>query len=250
MQYTTWTKKHSLDLFLLSILAASATQAFSYDIKHEVTHGHGILQLGGYWNNFGSAQHINIDGLIGDNFSNPHTSSGSGLVGVGYFINGQDNDLIKMTYGLNWFYLGPNSATGTVTQENLYTNLGYSYKVTHYPLYAVAKSTFNTKSPNYGVTLDAGIGPNFMVTSNFQEQSLDGMTIPDQIFAGKTNTIFSATVGIGIKFNQFFDKVPLECGYRFYYLGQGNFKTLTDQVVNTLNTGVNYSNAVMCAFTI
>ena len=231
-------------------LCTNTTSAWSYDIKHELTHGHGTLQLGGYWGIINNAEHINISGLIGDDFDGSNGNRGSGVVGVGYYVSGPDIQKVNMSYGINWFFLGKTSVGGTVTQENLFTNLAYGYNVTNYPLYVMAKSTFQTPSPNHNLTLDLGIGPNFMTTGNFQEQSLGADTIPDQIFTGTTTTTFAATVGVGVKFKQFFGKVPLECGYRFFYLGTGNFNALNNQVVNNLNTGPVYANAVMCAMTI
>jgi hypothetical protein len=47
-----------------------------------------------------------------------------------------------MTYGINAFYLAKASVSGSIIQENLFENLSYHYKVTHYHVYAVAKSTF------------------------------------------------------------------------------------------------------------
>jgi hypothetical protein len=245
---TLCTKKQLNFLLLISYILSSTT--YAYDLRHALTHGHGILQLGGFWNTQGNAQHINIDGLYGDDFSSPQPiSPGSGLVGVGYFIDGKAYSLFNTTYGLNWFYLGPTNRSGTVIQENLYTNLSYGYKVTNYPLYAVAKSTFHTRSPKYAMVVDAGIGPNFMKTSQFGEQSLDGITIPDHIFTGTTTTVLSATVGVSAKLNHIFGATSLECGYRFFYLGQGTFKALNNQINNNLKTGQGYANALMCGFT-
>lgn len=242
-------KKHRLHLLLLAVSLSPAVPAFAYNLKQALTHGEAELQLGGYWNTQGHAQHIDIAEIIGDDFSAPAPKSpGSGLVGVGYFIEGVDSTSFHTTYGLNWFFLGPTNRSGTVTQENLYTNLSYQYKVTNYPLYAVIQSSFPTSSPKYGITVNAGIGPNFMVTSQFSEQSLGNNTLPDHIFAGTTTTVLSATAGVGFKINHFFGTSPLECGYRFFYLGQGKFKTLSDQVYTDLNTGQGYANAVMCTF--
>lgn len=244
-------KKNLITIALVTIIHFSS-HAFAYDLKHGLTHGHVILQLGGYWNTQGHGQHINIDGLIGDEFGAPTpTSPGSGLIGVGYFIDGANTTAqFNTNYGLNWFYLGPTSRSGTVTQENLYTNLKYHYKVTQYPLYAVAKAYIHTDSSQYDMVFDAGIGPNFMVTSHFSESSLDVITIPDQIFSDRTTTVFSATIGIGLKLNQVFGELPLECGYRFFYLGKGRFNALSDQINNYLNTGEGYANAVICMFKI
>lgn len=214
-------------------------------------HGHAVLSLGGYWSTQGEQQHINIQGLIGDKFTITNNHSSNGLVGLGYFVDGQEKDFFKMSYGVNAFYLAKNSVTGNVIQENLFTNLSYHYNVTHYPVYAIAKSTVQTKSSKYAFTVDAGIGPNFINTNGFKESSLDGgITVPDNAFSGRTSTTFSATAGVGVKLNRVFGEAPLECGYRFFYLGQGDFKKNTNQLLNTLNTGSSYANAVICSLTV
>jgi hypothetical protein len=226
-------------------------QSFSFDLKDRFTHGHAVVQLGGYWSSQGKAKHINIDGLIGDDFTVSSGTGSSGLVGLGYFIDGQQKDLFNIAYGINAFYLAQTGVSGNVVQEGLFTNLSYGYHVTHYPVYAVAKSTVNTKSQKHALTIDLGIGPNFMRTDGFQEHSLDGgITIPDNVFSGRTTTTFSAMTGVGIKFNNFFGPAPLECGYKFFYLGQGSFNKKTNQLLNTLNTGSDYANAVMCSITV
>ncbi len=233
--------------FISSIaLLSIATQVLAFNL-----HGHAVVQLGGYWSNQGKVQHINIEDLIGDDFTVTRGQSSNGLVGLGYFLDGQEKDLFNMAYGINVFYLAKTGVSGYVVQEDLFTDLSYGYKVTHYPVYAVAKSTIHTKSPKYALTLDLGIGPNFMHTSNFQEQSLDGgVTIPDNVFSGHTTTTFSAMTGVGIKFNNFFGPAPLECGYKFFYLGQGGFRKNTSQLLNTLHTGHDYANALMCSITV
>ena len=238
------------------ILLTISTQALSFNMN-DLKHGHTVLQLGGYLSSQGEAQHINIQGLIGDNFSVTKRSGGNGLVGLGYLVdgkdhyfNGQERYLFKMTYGINAFYLGKTPVSGTVTQENMFTNLSYGYNVSHFPVYAAAKATVDLKSTPYALTVDAGIGPNFITTSGFQERSLDGITLPDRAFSGHTTTTFSAMVGVGLKVNHVFGDAPLECGYRFFYLGQGNFNTLSNQITNSLSTGSNYANALVCSVTV
>jgi opacity protein-like surface antigen len=214
-------------------------------------HGHAMLQLGGFWNTQGKAQHIDIQGLIGDDFTVTHQDGSNGLVGVGYFLEGQALTKYNMDYGVNFFYLPRTSVAGNVVQEGLFTNLSYGYQTTHYPVYAIAKSTVYLNSAGRALTVDAGIGPNFMKTSGFNEHSLDGgVTLPDTMFSGRTTTTFSATAGLGFKLNPSLTKAPVECGYRFFYLGKGSFNTLNNQVLDTLNTGTVYANAVMCALTI
>lgn len=212
--------------------------------------GHALFQLGGYWSNQGSQQHINIQDLVGDEFTVTEHTGSNGLVGLGYFLDGQEKERFKMVYGINAFYLAKTGVNGNVIQENLFANLAYRYHVTHYPVYAVAKALIKTGSPRHALAVDVGIGPNFMRTSGFSESSLDGISIPDTIFSSRTTTTFSATVGTGLRFKQFFGAAPLECGYRFFYLGQGHFKTQSNQVLNTLNTGAAYANALMCSLTV
>lgn len=214
-------------------------------------HGHAVIQLGGFWASQGKAQHVNIEGLIGDDFTVNKQNSSNALVGLGYFIDGQDNARFKMAYGLNFFYLPKTGVAGTVVQESLFANLAYGYHLTHHPLYAMAKSTIDLNSTHHALTIDLGIGPNFMNATGFHEASLDGgVTLPDYIFSRRATTTFSATAGLGVKFNQVFGEAPLECGYRFFYLGQGNLNTLTDQVITRLSTGTAYANALLCSITI
>ena len=210
------------------------------------------LQLGGFWGSQGADQHINIDGAIGDDFSINHQTRSNGLVGLGYYLDGQQTKYANLFYGINAFYLPRTEINGIVTQESLFANLAYNYFITNWPIYFAAKADVKNKySDKYNLTLDVGIGPNILNISQFNEQSLDeGTTLPDSIFAGQTMAAFSAMAGIGLKFNQFFGKAPLECGYRFFYLGQGNLRALTNQTLNRLNTGRSYANALMCSITI
>ena len=224
--------------------------ACAIDLTSKLKNGHGLLQFGGYWSEQGREQHININGLIGDDFTVTNAKSNNGLVGLGYFVKGQERDRWQMTYGINAFYLAKTAVTGTIIQENLFTNLAYTYNVTHYPIYAVAKSSFKTPLSNNLITLDAGIGPNIMQTGAVQERSLDKITVPDHVFSGRTTTAFSATLGLGVKINHVIGDKALELGYRFFYLGQGSFNRETNQVINTLNTGNNYANALVCSFII
>lgn len=251
----TFCKRNYYRFLLFLLVGLNAPTVFSdpnflSTLSSSLKQGHAIIQFGGYWSNQGQTQHINIQDLIGDEFTITSHSSSNGLVGLGYFIDGEEKPFLKMSYGVNAFYLAKTAVTGNVIQENLFTNLSYHYNLTHYPVYAIAKSTINTKFPKYALTIDAGIGPNFIRADGFQEHSLDGITIPDNIFSSHTSTTFSATMGFGVKINQVFGPAPLECGYRFFYLGQGNFNRASDQVLNVLNTGSNYANALMCSITV
>lgn len=245
-------KKCCQFLLLMGLHATVAYSApnFLSNLVPSLKYGHPIIQLGGYWSRQGRNQQINIQDVIGDEFTVTRHNSSNGLVGLGYFLDGQEKPFFKTSYGINAFYLAKTNVTGNVIQENLFTNLSYQYNLTHYPVYVIAKSTIKTQFPQYALTIDTGIGANFIKADGFQEHSLDGITIPDNIFSGHTSTTFSATAGFGVKVNQVFGSAPLECGYRFFYLGQGNFYKSNNQVLNPLKTGNNYANALLCSIII
>ncbi len=256
-----------LSVFSQTIFAGTMDSSESKpDYIRCLTQGHFIFQIGGYWRNESSEQFINIRDLIGDRFIVSHANPDGGFLGdhsvkdanyflgAGYFVDGHTYGRVKMSYGLNWFYLSAVESGGIIRQENIYENLLYDYKTTQYPLYAEAKSTIDLVVPRTSLTLNAGIGPNFMKTSDFNQRPIvrEGRVVPvvTETFAGKTTTTFSATAGFGIQISDFFAKVPLECGYQFFYLGEGKFKVLNDQIQTTLKTGNLYSNALMCSILI
>lgn len=212
--------------------------------------GHATLQLGGYWGYQGTVQHINIDDLVGDTFTVTHHTDSNGLVGIGYFIDGSKYDAVQMLWGVNAFYLAKTSVRGEVIQEKLYTNLAYDYNMRHFPVYVMAKGLINTSYSNHTLVLDAGIGLNFMKSDNFSERPLNAITLPDHIFAGKSNTSFSATAAVAMRSTHVFGTAPIEFGYRFFYLGEGKFNKFSNQVVNTLKTGAAYGNALFCSIII
>ncbi|OYV53578.1 MAG: hypothetical protein B7X00_01950, partial [Legionella sp. 21-45-4] len=202
----------------------------------------------------------------GDEFTVTSPNGKNGLAGAGYFFDARqlhqafDIPDLNIEYGVNFFYLAKTQVSGQIVQENLFTNLAYGYNVTHYPLYAMARSTFEPEHlskylPNnhhlpFGITVDAGIGPNFIQTSNFNETPINPTSLPDNIYAGNSTVTFTATAGIALKFNHAFGHAPLECGYRFFYLGEGNFTKLNNQVLTTLNTGNDFGNALICSVSI
>lgn len=213
--------------------------------------GHLVVQGGGFWSHQGKSQHVNIEGLIGDQFTVKRHNDSNGMFGLGYFFDGRNVERFDLNYGLNFFYFPKTKVSGVVEQENLFTNLSYAYKISHYPVYVAAQAKTKLFTSNLFLTLDAGIGPNFMSTSKFKEHSLDGgITLPDNAFSGHTTTTFSATVGAGLQLGQVLGNMPLECGYRFFYLGQGRLSKSTNQLINTLHTGSVYANAVLCSIRI
>lgn len=240
---------HSVKNFILLTTALSALTPSVFAIN--ATHRHVLIQLGGHWSNQGKKiQHIDINGLIGDDFTVSRSKGSNGLVGIGYLVDGYEKNLFQLAYGINAFYLAQTPIKGTVIQEGFFNNLSYSYNVTNYPVLAIAKSTLNTNHP-YSFTLDLGIGPNFIRTNHFREHSLDnGVTLPEDVFSGHTTARFSAMTGLGVKLNNVFGSVPLECGYKFFYLGKGSFNKTNDQLINTLRTGTRYANTVMCSISV
>lgn len=235
-------------LFLLCLNVSSTFSATQSAYLSMFTHGHFIFTLGGYQGKQGETQHIDIQDLIGDTFSVSHNHDNNALLGLGYFLDGQHWNKVQMSYGINAFYLAPTAVSGYVTQEDLFTNLSYSYRVTNFPLFLVAKTAIYLNSPQYALTFDVGAGPNFMKLYDFHENSLDGgITIPDQSFSSNTNTTFSTTFGAGIKMDRVLGQLALECGYRFFYLGEGNFTINNSLVLNSLKTGNTYANAIQCS---
>jgi hypothetical protein len=120
------------------------------------------------------------------------------------------------------------------------------------PVYAVVKGIYESEMAEpFALTLDVGIGANFMQTDDYQEQSLDGgITIPDNAFSGKHTTNFSATAGFGFRLNEIFDLAAMEVGYRFFYLGEGEFESHNSEVLSDLETGPVYVNALILSLAI
>ncbi len=218
---------------------------------HSLKDGQMTIQLGGYWRSPGSEQFIHIQDLISDRLTVTNGTDFNGLFGVGYFLNGKDYGQLHTQFGLNWFFLPRTEVSGTVLQENSFSNFSYSYNLIQYPLYVVGKSMIDTPLQGHHVTLDVGLGPNFMKATRFSEtaltQTLAFTPVPGQLFSDKTTVNFSVTAGAGIRFDHVFGDAPLECGYRFFYLGQGQFNIANNQVINTLKTGQIYANAAICS---
>jgi len=209
-----------------------------------------VFQLGGFYAHQGQKQTIGITDLVGDTFTVTHGDDGNGVAGVGYYLTGQEYDKVTMMYGIDAFYLPHAVVQGNIIQEGLFTNLSYRYFTTNYPVYVAAKAQFNNISYWYNITMDLGIGPNVIQTSHVKEKSLDGVTVPDYAFSGHTSTAFSAMAGIGFTLNNAYRDMPFECGYRFFYLGKGDFHKNSSQITSTLKTGNSYANALVCSLTI
>ncbi len=236
---------HKFLIILWSFTASLNPLAAFVDIP-----GDPVFQLGWFSATQGKSQHINIDGLIGDDFSVKKCSDQNILFGVGYYFDWLNSPNVDLRYGINAFYLAPTKVTGNVTQESLFTNLSYQYSCTNYPIYFAAKALIpcNTR---YDLTIDLGIGPNVMSVGGFKENSLDGgLTVPDVLFSRKNVVVFSATAGVGVRINNVLGNLALEIDYRFFYLGQGELKKASSQLKNTLQTGNCYANALFFSISI
>jgi hypothetical protein len=232
---------HAALLFLLT------TQALSFDLKG----GHVLLQAGAFKSSQGQSQNIYIKNLLGDRFDLTKRNDSNGLFGIGYMIPGASDDLFDLAYGVNAFYFPKTSVKGTITQEFLYTNLAYHYGISHAPIYATVKATVTPHSDRYALTFDAGVGPNFHMTTTYHDWSIDGgVTFPDQAFLSNTQAKLSGMAGVGVKFNHVIGSAPVEIGYRFFYLGEGRLERRTNQLLNTLKTGDVYANALIATLTI
>ena len=159
--------KVALGLSLLSALGSEATFAasqpapgststshalsstpFSFNLRH----GHTQIQLGGYWSSQGQNQDVNINGLVGNQYtvSDKNQSSWNGLFGIGYFIDGYAQDKFQLSYGVNGFYLAQTPVSGNIVQEHLFTNLYYRYTIQHVPVYFATKAKIKiNKSLDY-----------------------------------------------------------------------------------------------------
>lgn len=209
-----------------------------------------VIQGGGAFITQGSVQHININGVIGDDFSVEHHVTGNGIGGLGFYWHGLKTKYANLSYGVNAYYLSAET-TGKVIQEDIFTNLAYNYSLTNWPIYLSAKAElYNRFTSKANITLDAGIGPNIMNANNFKESTLAADTLPDNIFLSSTSVKFSAMAGIGLKLNNVFASAPIECGYRFFYLGEGSFHKANTQVFDELKTGHAYANTILCSITV
>ena len=99
--------------------------------KLKTAHSNKSIQVGGFIENQGKSQNININinGLIGDHFSINNHNDSNGLVGVGYYLDGQRTNRFNLSYGINAFYLGQgsfnkhsNQLINTLRTGNSYAN--------------------------------------------------------------------------------------------------------------------------------
>lgn len=193
----------------------------------------------------GKTQHIDIDTLVGNTYTVHNNQHQNYLLGGSFFINALDYNALTLAYGAKVFYLAQTDIRGHVIVEDFFENLAYQYSISHIPIYAMARVTQANIFRELGLVVDAGIGPNILRINHYQEYPLDDVTEPDHAFNAGTRTQFSATAGVGLKFNSLVNHATMEVGYRFFYLGQGYLQPRTDQILNNLKTGSIYANSVV-----
>jgi hypothetical protein len=237
----------NLKIYSAAALSLYAMHAFSYDLKG----GHLAIQGGGYFTTQGKSQFIRMRDLIGDQYTVTHRNSSNGLFGLGYLVDGPQFNRFNLQYGVNAFYLAKTTVRGTIAQEQLYTNLAFSYGVSHVPIYATLKALTNVNGDRYALTGDVGIGPSFNIGSSYQDRHFENdYTFRDRAYDTGSKTSFSAMAGIGIRANHLIGEVPLEIGYRFFYLGAGQLSPRTDHILDNLKTGNGYAHAVVVTLTV
>lgn len=237
----------AISFALLSALGSITSYAGGMGPVNSFFKGHFLAEIGGYSAVQGKAQHINLgENLIGNQYTLKSRSQGGGLVGLGYLLDGPIiAGRYPLSYGINAFFLGQTAIEGTIRQENLFENLSYRYNIRNIPVYFTAKTIIDTKFEPIKLAVDAGIGPNFMKVSDYREAALIEGSIPDNAFSDHNNAVFAATIGVNLRFNNNPKSASLECGYRFFYLGQGQLAVNNHQVLNALKTGNTYANALV-----
>lgn len=195
----------------------------------------------------GKDQNIDIMSVPAARYTVKHDDDWNGLVGLSLFNNINHSEKVMFSYGLSMFYLFKQGVSGEVVQASLFNNLGYGYTVYNFPFYITGKATANLFDKiDAPVYLDAGIGPNIMRSKGYHEWRINPQTRPDNAFSQNTNIDFSATVGVGFHLKNVLGQSPVECGYRFFYLGENRLNIQNNQFLSELSTGSSYANALTC----
>lgn len=245
-------------LAIYAAFAEDAPQSARFNVRHiyqyvQERHPEFIPQIGGYFGSYGKAQLVDVADLNGNWYTLTKRSSNNVLLGANYYLDACNYPKFKLQAGLDLFYL-PNSSVGgdiNLEQQVQNENLSYNYSAQNIPLYFAARAKTKELNQHFDLVFDVGIGPNFIRTSNYQQSSLTSYTLSNnQIFSANNNVSFSAMAGVGARLYTLFGDLPLECSYRFMYLGQGSLAINDTQLLNTLVTGNNYANTITCGVVI
>lgn len=243
---------------ILNKLSNSSSKMTSFSLK-KIKKGlimsrHPELEVyaGSAWLNLGTSQFVPIDGLIGDTFFSSSSAKSHGVVGMALNMDALEleNEKIKVQYHFSAFFVPTTTISGNVTQENLVTNLSYSYSVYSISTLFGLKVTSKPFEKNFYLTGDLGLGFNYIYSSEFREHPLVPYAIPDNIFSYGANKVFdfAITTGFGIKMTTVIPRMDFTLGYRFLYLGEGNLPTTNTLVHTSFKTGYGYLNAITGGF--
>lgn len=206
--------------------------------------GDPIFQVGSFRLTQGQQQLIEVNNAVGEIYTATNKTDTNILFGIGYYFKNKKNEE-PIQLGLNAFYLPKSSISGTITQERVFTNLAYKYKVSNLPIYASIRSKDTPVLNGMTVNINAGVGPNFIFASDYIESSLDGVTNLNNAFQNKTTTTLSGTVGIGFNFSKAFYFENIHVSYQYFALGSSKLKPLNSQVKTDLGSGFSYAHALM-----
>ena len=197
--------------------------------------------IGAFTAHQGKDQSVNVVGLIGDNYTVTKHNDQNVLIGAGVFKHYNQT----YSFGLNIFYLAKTKVNGLIYQEKMFDNLGYTYGIAHVPILFTAKGSKPLKSKGKAITFDIGIGPNIMRAYDFNDYSRDGgVTQPNHAFESKTQAEFAASAGLALHFDNVIKGYPIDIGYRFFYLGNGQLSPRINLIQNSLQTGHVYAHSI------
>jgi hypothetical protein len=214
------------------------------------------LYLGGVETTAGKTQQVNVDFVLPAEYTfkeNRQWNAVLGLTllgGVGVFREFKTIRNFLFSYGVGAFYLSKVRVSGIVSQAKLFNNLGYSYDITNIPAYVFLKTKADIFEGKHQLVLDVGFGPNVMTMYNYGEWAINRTSLKDNAFKGSRETTLSFTSGFAIHFNKIFGDLPVELGYRFFYLGVGHLNINNNQYATNLSTGPSYANAIVCSLII
>lgn len=232
------------------ILATTLSPISLYAISFQ--DGSISAEFGGYTTSYHNDPLINIIGLVGNKYKSHNKVDTNLLVGINYLLDIDTfaSNKFRTSYGLSSYYMGRTKESGKIFQELIFPNLSYKYNVSHFSIYATTKIQTLNLAPAYDINFNLGVGPNFISSYKYSEKPLDNVTIPNNSFTNQTTTNLSFNLGFGLKINKLLNGQPLECGYKFFYLGEGSLKKNNSQIINKLKTGTLYANALTCTFTV
>ncbi|MDF1646201.1 MAG: hypothetical protein P1U61_04350 [Legionellaceae bacterium] len=203
-----------------------------------------LLHIGGFISHQGMDQHININGAVGNEYNATKKNSGNVIVGVGLLRPAVSYKAVDVEYGVQLYYLPSTTTGGNIEIENVLPNLSYKYATSFLPLYANLKLNIDTQMEKTKLTVDFGIGPDFMTFSSYHEKPLTNSTIPNSFFSRTTSTQFATLFGVGLKSDKYLNNSSLELAYRFFYLGGMDVSPNNNQVLTNFKTGPIYANAI------